>query len=971
MSPDRYANAVSDAQRRDEDIENAIKPSFDLQSGHGALTILHQQNRQSPHFESVGNSYGRPPRFAEEGRAGTSVKQEQDMEFFDESEKTHQKLENDRTEFLAELDGIKEARKQRLQAYKIKNDQARQTASEPHTNQRGAEVSQTPLFLTQLPPKTETTTVLPAVPSRPTIEDRIKEIECERTTLLSWADDPHGDTYVFIDPPAQQPEQSYNMYNDYVSRYQRPLVIRSATLFDLNSQFFDRLLNPTAQYRTVRRRGLVGRLPDHIEYVIDLTPPSEGEDAAWLMTELCCVEGVRNWHQAWARWDISKTLVGGQDEFLKQAEDEEAQDLPQPELSPIRHRNSIERVLNAIRNTDPRLDSAVKVYTTFVVARFFDIVHSPLTDYIVRWLRAPPNSLFIEALPEIALKIGDGFQCYDLIRDSFAILVGEEALASLVGKSNPTHTVNGRKRNDVPESYQTRIEYASKSFVDRTTQIFAALVEPNMRWMETLQQFQVLSDNENESVVLLVQETKAAFKAFVRGAIYSVLWSDFDNTPAIELGWGSGDSLYPRTSQTAFWNSLDVTGRIMTRTFWSALEEFCKCGLAGPINLTSWTQPDVSLGWTARLSYEKKQVMCFEYGISEIRHGYLKNLTRRCCNGQPGKSTGLLKPLPIQPFRTSPTYDQEESGPDSPWNDFSSCPVGPQETNVNRTGNPDGILNLSHYGPVVDLEQFCREVEYHILRVCSAMLGSPDGSNREDTMKQVMTPTLVCLDEAEWKYLPLYAGGLDDGSGGVFNDDVPMAETGFSTAGPGVHTGTGSSTASSDFEYVGDRDLESTHHTSTMTNDSFSDQLDHRKVYAGGDDEDSLWKHIRNNKALDGSTTMSHVDTATMAAPSTVDDTEYEHGFVLPLRSKDPEATTDSTAAKVSLTKPEESEGNIKEASSEQEDYSDIFMCSDDDGDMDSDDDDTATERGEDDNPVATADKSEIVDSDDEDMVLV
>ncbi|KAL8808544.1 MAG: hypothetical protein Q9182_000095 [Xanthomendoza sp. 2 TL-2023] len=1027
MSLDRYANAVSDAQRKDEDIDNAIKESLDLHSGRRALPqstlipqaesdwtpylrpdelttiaerdasslkdvargsnnnqrelckaarakLYHWQNRQSPHSEGGWTSYGRPPKFPDEGRADTPVKQEAGREFFNESQNTYQELRKDRTDFLAEQESIKEAKKEQVQAENVKDIQAGQTASELHTEQRGAEVSQTTSSSTQRSPKTETTTVPPAVPLRPTIEDRIKEIQCERTTLLSWTDDPNGDTYVFIDPPAQQPEQTHNMYNDYISRYQRPLVIRSAALVELNSQFFDRLLKPTAQYRTVRRRGLVGRLPDHIKYVIDLTPPSEGEDAAWLMTELCCAEGVRNWHQAWARWDISRTLVGGKDEFLKQAEDE-AQDEPPPELSPIRHRNSIERVLNAIRNTDPRLDSAVKVYTTFVVARFFDIVHSPLTDYIVRWLRAPPNSLFIEALPEIALKIGDGFQCYDLIRDSFAILVGEEALASLVGISNPTHTVNGRKKNDVPESYQTRIEYASKSFVDRTTQIFSGLVEPDMGWLETLQQFQVLSDKENESLVLLLQETKEAFKAFVRGAIYSVLWSDLDRTPAVELGWGSGDSLYPRTSQTAFWNSLDVMGRIMTRTFWSALEEFCRCGgFVGPTNLKSWAEPDISLDWSARTDGKKTFEMCRKYGIAEIRYGYLENLTVRCRNSQPGKSTGLLKPLLIQPFGTSHTYGQQESKPYLPWSDHLSSPVRRQETNDNKTGNSDGdsdAVSLSRYGLDLDLGKLCREVENYILRLCSAMLCPPDASNREEAMKQVMTPTLVCLDEAEWKYLPLYAGGLDDGSGGVFNDDVPMAETGFSTAGPGVHTGTGSSTASSDFEYVGDRDLESTHHTSTMTNDSSSDQLDHRIVYDGGDDDDSLWKHIRNNKAFDGSTTMSHVDTATMAAPSTVEDAESEHGFILPLRSKDPEPATHSTAAKVPMKKPEESEGSIKEANLDQEDYSDIFMGSDDEGDVDDEDDDTATERGEDDNLVEADKVSDVVDSEDEEMVLV
>jgi hypothetical protein len=39
------------------------------------------------------------------------------------------------------------------------------------------------------------------------------------------------------------------------------------------------------------------------------------------------------------------------------------------------------------------------------------------------------------------------------------------------------------------------------------------------------------------------------------------------------------------------------------------------------------------------------------------------------------------------------------------------------------------------------------------------------------------------------KYLPLWADGLDDGSGGVFQEPVPLAEMGPSEPGPGYHTG--------------------------------------------------------------------------------------------------------------------------------------------------------------------------------------
>ncbi|KAL8731603.1 MAG: hypothetical protein Q9166_003291 [cf. Caloplaca sp. 2 TL-2023] len=946
-------------------IERARADAFELQEAAKATETGRAEPRNMNTSQLQGRNvtqtltdwwnYGEEKKFAEEGRAGISEDSpsEQDLA----TTAAYGGSERGRLEFLVKE---KEAKKmdedQRLYSEEIQQRNADQKASEFYSAERTAEASDTPSTPPNNAPSASTSC------PRQTIDDRIKELQIDVTNELPRTDDRDGDTYIFIDPPAQQPEQTYQMYQIYVKRYEKPLVIRSTALRALHSPFFDKLLGPTAQHRTIRRRGLKGRLPDEIKYVIDLTPPSEGDDAAWLMTELCCVESVRNWHEGSSRWDISETLVGGEDEFIAQAVNGKFEP-PTPEFSPIRHRTSIERVLNAIRDIDPKLDSAVKVYTTFAVARFFDITYSPLTDYIVRWLRAPPNSLFIEALPEIALKIGDGFQCHDLIRDAFAILVGEEALANLNGKSNQSFTVHGRQKIDVPESYRTRIEYSSKSFVDRVSHLFGILIEPEMRWMETLPQFQKLSNNKNEALSPLVKETKSAFKACVRGSIYSVLWSDLKAAPDFELGneRGDGTSLYPWTSQTEFWNMLNLVGRLMTTTFWSALRAFCNYGsFTLTTSLTSW--PQFQYTWDPQLSDEKKESIIRRYGIPEIRYQYLDHLTLACRKGRSAyswTSTGLVRPLKFQPnLHPTKTWPSDLGG-----------------EQVSPTATPSYATQILPWsceanGIDIDLYEFRSEVENYIKSLCDKMLGPSDSDNRDEPMKQIMTPTLVCLEEIEWKYLPLYAGGLDDGSGGVFNDDVPMAEAGFATAGPGVHTGTGSSAASSDFEFVNVRELQSTHHTSTMTNDSFSDQLDHRKVYT---DDGGLWDHIRNNKDFTGSSTGSHVDTATLAAPSTVG-AESEDGIVLPLRPRDSGTDNRESAIDGPLPRLDDDE----EAAPEKEDYGDIFIDSDDEEnmdtdnvDLDDDDDDIATEKGEDDTSTVVGDEKGHGDSEDEDMVMV
>ncbi|KAK4231365.1 hypothetical protein QBC38DRAFT_354945 [Podospora fimiseda] len=48
---------------------------------------------------------------------------------------------------------------------------------------------------------------------------------------------------------------------------------------------------------------------------------------------------------------------------------------------------------------------------------------------------------------------------------------------------------------------------------------------------------------------------------------------------------------------------------------------------------------------------------------------------------------------------------------------------------------------------------------------------------------------LLTLEDSELKYLPIWANGLDDGTGGVFQEVIPPAEMGPSEPGPAYHTG--------------------------------------------------------------------------------------------------------------------------------------------------------------------------------------
>jgi hypothetical protein len=77
------------------------------------------------------------------------------------------------------------------------------------------------------------------------------------------------------------------------------------------------------------------------------------------------------------------------------------------------------------------------------------------------------------------------------------------------------------------------------------------------------------------------------------------------------------------------------------------------------------------------------------------------------------------------------------------------------------------------------------------------------------------TDTLFSLTDDQFRFLPLWAGGNDDGSGGVFTDqNIPVMETGgFSAPGPAVHTGSVASTnTDSSMSEIGPDDSQSTVH---------------------------------------------------------------------------------------------------------------------------------------------------------------
>lgn len=241
-----------------------------------------------------------------------------------------------------------------------------------------------------------------------------------------------------------------------IVRYPNNLPVYDATGFQLSdkhrvnsdklkaaSPLFKHLLEDDwQQHRFKRRNKLIGNLPDGINYVLDLTPPEEGDEALELTADLSCSLGLRRWYKSeFTECKVAHGMVGGQDETtntpnfdlpdlsppitpepepttrlylgsrfkddhetaLQEAldaskkmhdnlsgqrsssHDEDDKENETLDYCPIRHRTGIERLLQVIEGKDPRLDSAPKVWTLAVLASYFkcpDVVVSPILPLI-------------------------------------------------------------------------------------------------------------------------------------------------------------------------------------------------------------------------------------------------------------------------------------------------------------------------------------------------------------------------------------------------------------------------------------------------------------------------------------------------------------------------------------------------------------------------------------------------------------
>ena len=964
---------------------------------------------------------------------------------------------------------------------------APQICGSPQDTREGKVATSSPC---ETEPLQDTPAAILIAPARRNINDAILDLQ-KRSRDLPRLDVPYHDTWVFISPPAQSPDQDDSIYREIESRYKHPFGVRSATLIALESPILNKMFTSTAQFRLQGRHNLRNKLPTHIKYVIDLTPPNEGDQAILLVSNLSCSLDVRQWGLSSRRWNISKTLVGGHDEFTngdRLGENDDARpesdasktaasggspiagaspplgklssaveansagksttkmakhcplQLPE-DYTPTRHRLAIERVLTAVEGFDPKLDSAIKVWTTFAVAQNFEIKHSSLTDYIVRWLRAPPNTYFMEVLPEVTLKIADGLQCEPLCRDIFALLVGEKALAIACqerGLYEKEYNVHGRKKEDLSDGWTTRIEYASDELVSRVKSQFESLVGGDMYWVSDLTELKQLRTQAHGSSKLTQAyiQLESLLKDYLRGRIWQSLCLNYTDTGSDRLvGQPGGEALFHSKPFMGTWRDLIPQERIFTRTFWDIIRLDRFVGTKSNFDLdvrkkcykyipTAFRGAEIEKHVEARLirrvNYSELKTSISAYrtlkrmltmppdshstlstvGSTILGRNLWSSSQRAASTGNDDDQQSPLKRRRTEsssddrsctlPFRTH-VLAPASAGPLTDHNsasatashaeqsfklefelpirnlkpvtsepqlfdvDIDSLTTIDHSTSVPQSDTSAVLPSLNYVDPLssphdssipsappsyppfessdlsgtFNLNTFFHQAESYVSSVAARMLSPPSFSSA-DSFQLNLTDTLICLTDSELKYLPLWAGGNDDDTAGVYNVDVPSAISGFSTAGPSVHTGTGSSTASSEFEML--RDADSTVDTSTVVNDGFSDTIDRRRVY----DADSTWDEVLAAKDTEGATQTVAGDDATLESQSTWEE------VLTPTGSEEMKFPAEPNLAGMSrevYETPENTGLGPSNARNSEESYDDVFMEDEDSFEYDDDDD--------------------------------
>ncbi|KAF7544504.1 hypothetical protein G7Z17_g9886 [Cylindrodendrum hubeiense] len=613
----------------------------------------------------------------------------------------------------------------------------------------------------------------------------------------------NGDTLVIIDfPRVSTATRNHADCNGIAYRSQQ-FRVHSQNLLDTNSTKFTEMLGPTHQFRTLRRRKLVNKLPAGVKYLLDLTPPSEGDELVFQMTELSLTPGILKWWSSSTLHEVDSWLVCGHDDIcmcdrarfpkdeesmeqgsptqvspkdpgiarlqysknnllnelpldpdlilqMKVRDENEIYETPDfrriPDYCPVRHRNGIIRLLMLVEGKGVSLDSASRVWTLVRLCKVFDCT-SLIRDRVAQWIMHGPNTRFIEVLPEEALQIAFALELPGVAQSAFRILVNELALKEAdnkVSDKKPTQTtVFGRKLGDLPDELSNLVQHSARAFIERMSNVDANLRNPDMfdywdieEWNRLRAIEQLLSQEKSPTAA----KALAKIQGLMQALVYEITETyDFSTSKALSTNVHAYNSIdqdratyvepkdYERLAPII--KNLSPVQRLLCSLTYNELGS----------NLES------TLYFKTRSRVPDQKRMLFSLLVDNAANAVQEVIDENL--------------MLAQSEAWAPCFD-------------SNCLD--QYTVIFRPVRR----------PLIDLNELELSIKDRLRPITLSWI-----RHEIDPPLNITRHLLLTLTNNEMKFLPLWAGGCDDGTGGVFETQIPPATMGPNGPGPSYHTG--------------------------------------------------------------------------------------------------------------------------------------------------------------------------------------
>lgn len=602
-----------------------------------------------------------------------------------------------------------------------------------------------------------------------------------------------GDTLVFVDLPNSVKDSRKQADCDNIAYRSQSFRVSSETLLATGSAKFKELLGPSYQFRVQRRRKLVNKLPEGVKFVLDLTPPSEGDDLVFQMTELSLTPGITNWWISDKFHTIDPAHVSGHDDActckrqspslsageildpglanagtlatkphlpptasivdrFREEGNNELYLTPQfrkiPDYCAVRHRNAIVRLLIVIEGRDICLDSASRVWTLIGVAKILDCI-DVIRDRVAQWLLQPRNSRFIEVLPEEALRIGYDLKLPDVTKTAFRILVNEMAIreAGTPGTSPkaPRTTVFGRRMGEVRDELQDLIQHAARALVERISMLRMQLQSPDILDYWDIEEWRKLCHLESLLThARLPGEGSQHDLAFCRHRLVR-LKAEISKVVSSRITNGVEDG----SATSSYLPGMDT----------DRLTYVLPCDFEHLDEILLRFNTTQSL--LCPFVYEDLAARCNEPLF--IRVGSLD----ANCQKVPSLRIQLQDSLRMLAEK-NPELAYVEG-----WDNFLDMHLATMQG-----GKPQ------FNDPVIDLVKLDIGIKDALQPTLLSWL-----RHDIEPPANITRHMLLALGSNEMKFLPLWADGLNDGSGGVFEDFIPPTDMGPNGPGPAFHTG--------------------------------------------------------------------------------------------------------------------------------------------------------------------------------------